>query len=97
MRLCFLQTTEDMFSRVEAQLTYASIGTNSVYQYQNAPTLYINSLIWVHTACKKATVYFSKQRHISIEEHGLVVELVSRDRLRVCILALKTPTRLNCL
>ena len=52
-------------------------------QNQNAPILYINSLIWVHTACKKATVYFSKQRQICIEEHGSVVECVTRDRLHV--------------
>ena len=62
VRLCCSQTTEDRFSRVKAQLTYVSIWTNSWDQNQNAPTLYINSLIWVHTACKKATVYFSKQR-----------------------------------
>ena len=83
MRLCCSQTTEDRFSRVKAQLTYVSIGTNSVDQNQNARTLYINSLIWVHTACKKATVYFSKQRQIYIEEHGSVVECVTRDRLHV--------------
>ena len=50
---------------------------------QNAPTLYINSLIWVHIACKKATVYFSKQRQIYIEEPGSVVERVTRDLLHV--------------
>ena len=33
--------------------SYVSIGTNCVDQNQNAPTLYINSLICVHTACKK--------------------------------------------
>ena len=76
MRLCCSQTTEDRFSRVKAQLTYVSIGTNSVNQNQNAPTLYINSL-------KKATVYFSKQRQIYIEGHGSVVECVTRDRLHV--------------
>ena len=83
MRLCCSQTTEDKFFRVKAQLTYVSIGTNSVDQNQNAPTLYINRLIWFHTACKKATVYFSKQRQIYIEEHGSVVECVTRDRLHV--------------
>ena len=71
------------FSRVKAQLTYVSIGTNSVDQNQNAPTFYINCLIWVHTACKKATVYFSNQRQIYIEEHGSVVECVTQDRLHV--------------
>ena len=60
---------KDRFSRVKAQLTYVSIGTNSVDQNHNAPTLYINSLIWV---TPKATVYFSKQRQIYIEEHGSV-------------------------
>ena len=83
MRLCCSQTTEDSFSRVKAKLTYVSIGTNSVDQNQNAPTLYINRLILVHTACKKATVYFSKQRQIYIEEHGSVVECVTLDRLHV--------------
>ena len=91
MRLCFWQTTEDRFSRVKAQLTYLSIGTNSVDQYQNDPTFYINILIWVHTDCKKAAVYFSKQRHIYIEEHGSVVERVTRDHLRVCILVRRHP------
>ena len=52
-------------------------------QNQNAPTFYINCLIWVHTACKKATVYFSNQRQIYIEEHGSVVECVTQDRLHV--------------
>ena len=33
----------------KAQLTYVSIGTNSVDRNHNAPTLYINSLIWVHS------------------------------------------------
>ena len=35
------------------------------------------------SAVKKATVYFSKQRQIYIEEHGSVVECVTRDRLHV--------------
>ena len=59
-------------------MTYVSIGTNSVDQNQNVPTLYINSLIWVHTTCKKL-LFIS----VYIEEHGSVVECVTRDRLHV--------------
>ena len=44
---------------------------------------YIVHLIWVHTACKKATFYFSKRRQIYIDEHGSLVECVTRDRLHV--------------
>ena len=73
MRLCFSQTTDDRFSRVEVQLTYVSIGTNSVDQYQNTPTLYINSLIWVHTACKKLLFISANKDTVIIEEHDSVV------------------------
>ena len=72
-------------------MTYVAILANSVGRFQNAPTLYIYTLIWVHTACKKATVYFGKQRQIYIEKHGSVVERVTRVRLHVCILASRLP------
>ena len=80
MRLCCSQTTEDRFSRVKAQLTYESIGTNSVDQNQNAPTLYINSLIWVHTACKKL-LFISANKDKSILRS--MAQCVTRDRLHV--------------
>ena len=41
-------------------MAYVTIGANSMDPDQNAPTLCINSQIWVHTVCKKDTVYFSK-------------------------------------
>ena len=98
MRLLFSAATEDRFSHVEAQLTYVSIGPNSVEQYQNAPTLYINSLIWVHTACKKLLfISANKDKYILRSIIGSLIERVARDRWHVMYSCKKAPTRLNCL